>query len=375
MANTFPLYVLNFRNAYENLYKLYLSNGTFALTDENGTETKEFIQYAKAVKEVIKVKMNTGGKKNNSDTEDTNQSSNRAMVESIRNSGEYNYYKINYPSNKKDALTANSNVGAEENEDLSDTAIESNESDASINNKIENDEVFIVDEVLDHLFTEILRKDIEKCYFISKADAQYAFNSITLCIHNELVNMCRKLPKPIPINPKEDSKAEYCNNRIAEDTSINSKACFKIVNLDDTFVDSEGNTTSLGAHIADPNRNTEDEAFRAAALEYGISSFVHEMVSYYIANNKPLYMISYLNTCAGGTAIELYEDIYNNGFDQALQTIVERLRNIGIHVEYLNNLHLNWKKNNKDIKKNYPNNWRDEAYKIVNARVAKKNIF
>ena len=110
-------------------------------------------------------------------------------------------------------------------------------------------------------------------------------------------------------------------------------------------------------------------------LEYGISSFVHEMIDYFIVHDKPHYMISYLNNISFGSAIGLYNDIYENGYSQALYTITERLKTININVDYLNNIQFTWKKSNKSITKNSPNHWIAEAMKIVDAKVAKKKIF
>ena len=51
-----------------------------------------------------------------------------------------------------------------------------------------------------------------------------------------------------------------------------------MVNLNDTVADSEGDTTSIGSITAEPNRDTEYEAYISATLEYGITSFVHDFL-------------------------------------------------------------------------------------------------
>ena len=110
-------------------------------------------------------------------------------------------------------------------------------------------------------------------------------------------------------------------------------------------------------------------------LEYGISSFVHEMIDCFLQRSEPHYMLSYLNNISGGTGVELYNDIYKNGYAQALHTIINRLKKININVDYLDNIQFTWKKPNTSITKNAPNNWLEQAMKIVDARVAKKKIF
>ena len=170
--------------------------------------------------------------------------------------------------------------------------------------------------------------------------------------------MCKKLPKPIPIRPSkvdDDTKSSSNTEEIAEsmesitsdttnDSEKEQKQYYKMVNLDAPITDSEGNTTSLSSVIADPSRDTEQEAFRSMLLEYGISSFVHEMVDYFLQDNKPHYMLSYLNNISGGTGIGLYKDIYENGYTHALHSIIERLKTFDINVEYLNNIQFTWKK-------------------------------
>lgn len=405
---TFPTYVLNFKAAYENLYASYLAKGNAALVSEDGAETPEFVRYAKAVRELIRIKMNKGRKKTTScdmDNVDTNAdadnqnktinySNNSSMVDSLRNSGEYNYYKIAISESKSKVMPIVPDDDCDEIEDDVDI-LEYSEIDNSALNSSSASEtkpeytVIVVDDVLDHLSTEILCEDVSRQYYLKKGDSGYAYRSISVSVHNELVDMCKKLPKPIPIRPSkvdDDTKSSSNTEEIAEsmesitsdttnDSEKEQKQYYRMVNLDTPITDSEGNTTSLSSVIADPSRDTEQEAFRSMLLEYGISSFVHEMVDYFLQDNKPHYMLSYLNNISGGTGIGLYKDIYENGYTHALRSIIERLKTFDINVDYLNNIEFKWKKPNKNITKNTPNNWIDEAMKIVDARVLKKKNF
>lgn len=405
---TFPTYVLNFKAAYEDLYTSYLANRNAALVSEDGAETPEFVRYIKAVRELIRIKMNKGRKKTTScdmDNVDTNAdadnqnktinySNNSSMVDSLRNSGEYNYYKIVISESKSKVMPIVPDDDCDEIEDDVDI-LECSEIDNSALSSSSDSEnkpeytVIVVDDVLDHLSTEILSEDVSRQYYLQKGDSGYAFRSISVSVHNELVDMCKKLPKPIPIRPsKVDDDTKLSSNTeeildsmesITSDTTNDSekgqRQYYKMVNLDAPITDSEGNTTSLSSVIADPSRDTEQEALRSMLLEYGISSFVHEMIDYFIVHDKPHYMISYLNNISFGSAIGLYNDIYENGYSQALYTITERLKTININVDYLNNIQFTWKKSNKSITKNSPNHWIAEAMKIVDAKVAKKKIF
>jgi len=404
---TFPTYVLNFKAAYEDLYAIYLAKGSAALVSGNGAETPEFVRYAKAVRELIRIKMNKGRKKTttcdmdnvdaNADADNQNKtvnySNNSSMVDSLRNSGEYNYYKIVISESKSKVMPMVPDDDCDEIDDVE--TLECSEIDNSALNSSPDSEnkpeftVIVVDDVLDHLSTEILSEDVSRQYYLQKGDSGYAFRSISVSVHNELVDMCKKLPKPIPILPsKTDDVAKSSSNTeeiagpmesITLDTTNDSeweqKQYYIMVNLDAPITDSEGNTTSLSSVIADPSRDTEQEALRSMLLEYGISSFVHEMIDYFIVHDKPHYMISYLNNISFGSAIGLYNDIYENGYSQALYTITERLKTININVDYLNNIQFTWKKSNKSITKNSPNHWIAEAMKIVDAKVAKKKIF
>lgn len=398
---TFPTYVLNFKVAYEDLYVSYLNEGITALVAEDGTETPKFIRYAKAVRELIRIKMNKGRSNTNTlerytdnQNQSLNYSNNSSMVDSLRNSGEYNYYKIVISNSKSKVMPIVPDDDCDKIEDnvniLECSRIDTPTLNSSSSYEIKPDyTVIIVDDVLDHLSTEILNEDVSRQYYLQKGDSGYAFRSISVSVHNELVDMCKKLPKPIPIATlktvddtssssisKENAEtSELC---ISDSTNVSEKEqkqYYQMVNLDAPIIDSEGYSTSLGSATADPNKNTEHDALRAILLEYGISSFVHEMVDYFLQDNKPHYMLSYLNNISGGTGIELYKDIYENGYTHALHSIIDRLKKIDINVDYLNNIQFTWKKPNKNITKNAPNNWIDEAMKIVDARVAKKKIF
>ncbi|MBR6146834.1 MAG: hypothetical protein IKQ44_00600 [Lachnospiraceae bacterium] len=376
----FPDYVSEFKAAYDSLYYVFTNNGP-----ETITSTKEFTEYAKAVKKVIAVKMYSRKKfKKDSDmsseAESANFSCNRAMVNSLRESGEYKLDKIVLSSTEmtNKIYTKKSDLIEEiYREDIENAldSLDDMDSEENIPYALDNDSVLVSDDVLDQLFSEILINDTKDQYYIKKADAAYAFRSISVSVHNKLVDMCKKLPKPIPLGSAKDSSEKNDNDEYeihdkskkSTGKNINKRANFKIVNLDDTISDNDGNVTSMGSIISDPNKNTEEEATRSAMLKYGISVFVYKMTALFIERNKPHYMISYLNNISGGSGIELYEDIYNNGFDHALQTVTNRLQIVNIDVDHLNKLNLFEGMNNKDVKKNYPNNWLDRAMQIANA--------
>lgn len=303
---------------YHELIKECRKKQMSEFVDQIGLENSSFCNYRNAMIHVIKIKMMTGKKMA---LESANFSCNRAMVESLRASGEFHYDKF-----------------ATDNETINDI-------DGSG-----------IDDVLTYLTTKILLKELSEQYFLYKDDAAWAFRSISQVIHNELCDMIKKIPGNIPINPKKT-------------------ACYKTTYLDSTITDEEGNITTVGAMTAAPNQDTENASIRPELIKYAKNTFVHAVIEELIP--KPHYLLAYLNALADRSGIELCHDIISEGFSSTLTTIIDLLKDKDIHVDYLNNIELKWKDNIGSLKKNsnIVNNWSDESRKIARKMCVKMSIY
>jgi len=327
-----------------------------------GVETPLFYNYRNALIQVIKIKMMSGEKyksasdskktsSNDIDTESTNFSCNRAMVESLRSSSDFHYDRFisdneSYKETKDDCESDDNSTNEE------DTCLETNN----------NVTIYETDDVLSDLATKIILKELTEQYFLYKDDAAWAFRSICQAIHNTLCDMVRKIPGDIPIKPKKDSKSAYNDSKEKKDEKT---ASYKTIYLDSTVTDEEGNSTTVGSMTADENQITEEAPIRAEMVIYAKNTFIHDVIKEMIP--KPKYLLAYLNAVASRTGIELCNDIISKGFSSSLATIIALLKDKDIHVEYLYDVEFEWKDNINTLKKNnnIVNNWAQESRKIA----------
>lgn len=346
-----------------------------------------FRNYKESLIQVIKIKMMSGKKfdcgsktektaEKDKTSESTNFSCNRAMVESLRVSGEYQYNRYTSDNGTSKFKGKSGTIAKDNNEDVNvfnendeDTIIEENCTEVN-----DNVTVYEIDDVLTCLTTKILVKELSEQYFIYKEDAAWAFRSICHVIHNELCDMVKKLPGDIPIESKNSKKTTAPNNN-SSNCNTEKPACYKTVYLDSTITDDEGNTTTIGSMTADPSQDTEKNVIRQELVSYAKNTFVHAVIRKLIP--KPKYLLAYLNAVAGRTGHELCYDIISEGFSSSLSFVIKLLKDKDINVDYLNNIEFEWKDNISAIKKNnnIVNNWADESRKIAQEMCVKMNIY
>lgn len=408
VAKELPQYVIDFKDQYESFLAFYKQVGMGAFVAADGSDSPQFENYANAIRTVIKIKMNTGKKPETVDGSEngeikTNLSSNRSMVESLRRSGEYAYDKIYRTSKIADA--SDKNIKKEDDSEGFDELYANTEDiestldlkDESVEDVVTDDAtVYIRDDVLDCLFSKVIAKEKSEQYYLAKEDATHAFNSIKFTIHNELVDLCRKLPKAIPVlgkscdivaeNKDDDETSGICDfdempNNNCNEEELDTKAdnrirnnipYYQMISLDAPIVDSEGNETLYGETVAAPSSLTKEEE---VTLYYGKSSFIHEVISDLLKSGKPHYMLSYLNAVVGGTGKELYNDIHNLGYKATLEFIITDLKYLEINVDYLSDIKFNWYLKSNEVKRNDPIDWKYEAYKVVKKKAASMEIY
>ena len=207
-----PAYVINFRKAYEELYALYLKNGIYALVDEDGIETPEFLNYAATIRTFIKINISPRNKSRNTSEYSWNPSdypkeaffnpsNHSGMTEYLRSNGGYNYEKI-----------VRDNGAA----------------------------VYEIDDVLDILFEKILELELTKKYFLDKGNAEWAFRSMKQGIHNQLCDMRKKNSRKIPLPIKQEEYKKLLSQKTDEDTDFPKKPYYEMVSFDSSITDEDG---------------------------------------------------------------------------------------------------------------------------------------
>lgn len=414
-----PKYLVNYGEKYRALYSLYMEKGVDAFFNKYGLKTPAFREYQESLTEVISYVMKN--EENEEKVKSLYDSSEyhkdrKAYKNSVsssytsyskkekRKNREENYkesYAEYYSENRDDEFDPtyedyyancnedydeeyneeyNENYSEECNDDYTKDYVKDYEADQSDSEVYEQDNCYVnkygIDDVLTHLVDKVLELEIVDKYFISKADAKWAYNSLKFVVHNELCDMVDKLPKPMTLyvekKPKETTKEK---NSKETTTEKKKKAHQKMVALDSYIKDAEGNSTTVGSMTADVRQNTEHEVMVNEMLEYAKTTFLHEVIDAMIS--KPHYLIAYLNSLTGRKAIELCRSIIVNGFDEALYDVVELLKEQDVYVDYIYDSKIEWKKDIELLVRNsnVVNNWIDEARKIVNDMCIKKDIY
>lgn len=295
-----PKYVVNFKKAYEALLPLYKEKGNDAFI-KDGLTTPEFNDYINAVREFIKIRIK----------EDSS-----IQVKSLLSSGEYVIQRM----------------VLEDGEDSRKTVYENNE---------------LVDVLLEKI---IIEKEMQKQSFLKKDDAKYAFNSMKIAIHNDLIDLIKETNQPIPITKKSSG-------------SSSQKVYFQMVSLDSPVIDTEGNECLLESITADSKKDFFSELMENDLLKYGMNKFVHIVIKHFLAKEQTHYILGYLNGLLNGDAKSLYNIITKDGVSTALYTLIDGLKEKGFDFDYLKKEKLVWKY--QTIKENYPNNWRDNAQAVA----------
>ena len=168
-----PEYVKQYEMAFTNLKNALVAKEISPLNTREGQESKPFIDFVVAVREVIKRKMYSEYGREYKREGENRKSAMSSLVQTIRESGEYICYTIPY--------------------DINNTRM-----------------IYEVDELLDVLQEKVIMLEIKQNYFTEKENAKHAFNSTVMTVYNTLLDMVKK------INRDREKKAEPQNDYDAE---------------------------------------------------------------------------------------------------------------------------------------------------------------
>lgn len=168
-----PEYVKQYEMAFTNLKNALSTKEIRPLNTRAGQESKPFIDFVVAVREVIKRKMYSEYGREYKREGENRKSAMSSLVQTIRESGEYICYTIPY--------------------DINNTRM-----------------IYEVDELLDVLQEKVIMLEIKQNYFTEKENAKHAFNSTVMTVYNTLLDMVKK------INRDREKRAEPRNGNDAE---------------------------------------------------------------------------------------------------------------------------------------------------------------
>lgn len=284
--------IITFNKAFNNIKQIHFESIDFLEKNHN----TYWNQYASSTKKIIKIilystKLITS-KKNNENGE-LITTCNSAMVKSLRDSGFMNYY-----------IT----------------------------------EDYFEDEVLEEIFAHIIMKTTY--IFKQSTDSKEAYNLISRCVTNKLIDMIRKMKKW-----KRDFLLQ--NNT----TNTNTGAIITYADVD--------------SHI-----NIEEDYEKASILELIRNELIFEIVNTLLSH--PDRLLSYLSDYANHSCNKLLSDINTYGYQFALASIISKLKdNTCIDFSYLQTKNLVFKKDCALITKSDIYNWQHRAYNDIKPVIEK----
>ena len=151
-----PEYVKQYEMAFTNLKNALVAKEISPLNTREGQESKPFIDFVVAVREVIKRKMYSEYGREYKREGENRKSAMSSLVQTIRESGEYICYTTPY--------------------DINNTRM-----------------IYEVDELLDVLQEKVIMLEIKQNYFTEKENAKHAFNSTVMTVYNTLLDMVKKI--------------------------------------------------------------------------------------------------------------------------------------------------------------------------------------